>query len=114
MKERFAIEPNVSEEGVVTLRFRIRNGALPISVSKSTTIQHRFLCDQNTLDDVLQFVESLELVPLRLEESTAISCSLSAPKLTFSRSGADKNILSQTLRESLIDVDSVVWVHIDQ
>ena len=72
-------------------------------------IQRRFLSSQHTADDLLRFIESLELRPLL--SAAALSCvlTLDFPTRIVSQD-TDK---SKTLAELGIETDSVVWVRFD-
>lgn len=73
-------------------------------------IQRRFLSTQYTAEDVLHFIESLELRPLCSPAALSCVLTLDFPTRVLSR----ETEKSKTLAELGIETDSVVWVRFEE
>lgn len=94
------------------------------SSDKMRIIKRRFDKERHTLGNIIDFLDSLELRPVKVDVDINIECTMNYPKLKFTRKAVDippsvtgneiKPALS--LDSSLSDVgilgDSVVWVDV--
>lgn len=84
----------------MTLSFRFRNQASGSKANSATPIKRRFSVRQHTVEDVLDFIESLELRPL----FTDFDLTLDFPTRVLNRS------VQGNLETVGISTDSVVWI----
>jgi hypothetical protein len=99
-------EPDVSMPNSVTLCFRVKAKASMMSIKR------RFTRDSATVLNVLQFLEGSGLIPLSLEPTVSIVCSLNAPRISFSQS-SPMEMLDKTLQDCGIVADTLIWVYFD-
>lgn len=89
-----------SNKDIIVLSFRFRNQSASATPASASRITRRFLAMQHTTDDVLNYVESLELRPL----GTEFDLTLDYPTRILNRS------VCRSLKEAGVTTDSVVWI----
>ncbi len=94
------------------------------SSDKMRIIKRRFDKERHTLGNIIDFLDSLELRPVKVDVDINIECTMNYPKLKFTRKAVDispsatRNEIKPALSldSSLSDVgilgDSVVWVDV--
>ncbi len=92
------------------------------SSDKMRIIKRRFDKEKHTLGNIIDFLDSLELRPVKVDVDINIECTMNYPKLKFTRKSVDVSTSTTgnedkptlSLDSSLIDVgisgDSVIWV----
>ena len=94
----------IGEEGCITLQFRSRHASTLSGAN--ARVKRRFSCTQHTAQDLLHFIESLELRPLLSPASRSCVLTLDFPTRVVSHETEQDS----TLGELGITGDSAVWV----